>query len=178
MASVPTPHQFAVGEVATADNINTYFSGISFLENPPIASLYQINSQSPGTGSATPISLDGSLSDTYNGHSTVTNNTRYTFQVAGYYMIAGSVAWTPNATGVRAASFRLNGSSGLIGSQVILPTITVAATNTNVPASTVITVASVGDYVEMLGTQTSGGNLATNTGGINTSQMIIVWLHA
>ena len=178
MASVPTPHQFAVGEVATADNINTYYSGISYLENPPIASLYQINSQNINNNSPTAITLDGSLIDTYGGHSTVTNNTRYTFQVAGVYLIGGSVAWSPNASGVRAGSLLLNGVSPLIGSQIIIPTITIGGVNTNVPTTSVMTQASVGDYVELLGTQTSGGILGTNTGTNNTSTMFVMWIHA
>ncbi len=178
MASVPTPHQFAVGEVATADNINTYYSGISFLENPPVASLFQITPQSVTGSGETPISLDGSLLDTYGGHSTVTNNTRYTFQVAGIYLIGGGVAWSANATGVRAASLRLNGSSDLRGSQAILPTITVGGINTNVPTVTVMSQVSVGDYVELMGTQTSGGTLATQTGGNNTSTLFVQWIHA
>jgi len=178
MASVPVPHQFVVGEVVTADNINTFYSGISFLENPPIASLYQINPQSVGSGSATPIVLDGSLIDTYNGHSTVTNNTRYTFQVAGTYLIGSSTAWQPNATGARAATLRLNGSSLLIGSQIILPTNTAGGVNTNVPATTVMTQVSVNDYVELLGTQTSGGSLSTQNGSNNTSTMFVMWIHA
>lgn len=178
MASVPVPHQFAVGEGATADNINTYYSCLSYLESPPVASLYQVNTQSVGNGSATPISLDGSLIDTYSGHSVSTNNSRYTFQVAGIYLITGGTAWSPNTAGVRAASFRLNGTSLLIGSQAILGTITSVGNNTNVPAVSVLTQANVGDYVELLGTQTSGGSLSTQTGGSNTSTMSIVWLHA
>lgn len=179
MASVPTPHQFAVGEVVTADNINTYFTAISYLENPPIASLFQSVAQNVLTsGSATPITFDGSLIDTYNGHSISVNNTRYTFQVAGIYLCAGSSAWVPNATGVRTSSFRLNGTTALIGSQITTQAITTGGVNTNVPATTVVTQANVGDYIELLGTQTSGGALSTQVGGNNTSTMTIVWLHA
>lgn len=177
MASVPVPHQFAVGEVVTADNINTFYSGISFLENPPIASLYQINPQSIGNNSPTAVVLDGSLIDTYNGHSTVTNNTRYTFQVAGTYLIGGSVAWQSNATGVRGATLRLNGSSLLIGSQIIL-TANGGGVNTNIPTTTVMTQVSVNDYVELLGTQTSGGALSTQNGSNNTSTLFVMWIHA
>lgn len=178
MASVPTPHQFAVGELVTADSINTYYSAISYLENPPIASLYQITSQSVANGAAVPINLDGSLIDTYGGHSVSVNNSRYTFQVAGVYLIAGGTAWASNATGIRAAAFQLNGTTVLNGSQAIVPTITSVGNNTNLPAVTVLTQANVGDYIQLLGTQTSGGSLSTQTGGGNTSTLTITWIHA
>lgn len=178
MASVPLPHQFAVGEAATSTNINTYYSAISYLENPPIATMYQVGAQNVGSGGEVAIALDSTSFDTYNGHSNSVNNTRYTFQVAGMYLVAGLVAWSPNATGVRGASLRLNGTTDVIASQVISPTITIGGINTNVPTRTCVIQVNVNDYVELMGTQTSGAGLNTNTGSPNQSGLSICWLHA
>lgn len=178
MATVPVPHQFAVGEQATSTNINTYYSGIQFLENPPVCQLYQATFQTIGTGSPTAITFDGSVTDTYNGHSNVTNNSRYTFQVAGTYLLAGSSAWSGNATGVRGSEFVINGTTTVPGSQIILAAIPSAGNNTNVPATTCLVKVNVNDYVELYGVQTSGGNLATQTGSGNASTMMVYWVHA
>lgn len=178
MATVPLPHQFAVGEAATSTNINTYYSAISFLENPPIATMYQANPQTIASGGEVAIALDSTSFDSYNGHSNVTNNTRYTFQVAGMYLVAGLVAWSPNATGIRAASLRLNGTTDVIASQVILQTVSTGGINCNVPTRTAVIQVNVNDYVELMGTQTSGGNLATQTGSPNQCGLSVCWLHA
>lgn len=177
MASVPIPHQFAVGEDATADNVNTYYSSISYLESPPVAMIYQINAQSIPNTTGTPIAFDGSFIDTYNGHSNSVNNTRYTFQVAGIYLITGSGAFSPNVTGVRAASLRTNGTTAVNGSQIILQTVSSVGVNTNVPCSSIMLAVNVNDYIELLVTQTSGGALNTQTGTNNTSTLNICWMH-
>lgn len=174
MATVPVPHQFAVGEVVTADNINTYYSGISFLESPPVARIYATTTQSIGTGSPTAINFGGTIIDTYGGHSNVTNNTRYTFQVAGIYLISATVAWNANGTGIRASQIQINGTN-IPGGQTTMGA--VAGTNLEVPATTVIVSVNVNDYAELYGTQTSGGSLSTVASGGDASSMSIAWLH-
>lgn len=174
MASVPIPHQFAVGEAVTSANINTYYNGISFLESPPVARVYATTTQSINTSTITAINFGGTLVDTYGGHSNTTNNSRYTFQVAGIYLLVGTVSWQANGTGIRASQFQINGV-GLNGGQTTLAGI--AGSNVEVPATSVVVAVNLNDYVELYATQTSGGSLSTQASGGDASSMSITWLH-
>ena len=175
MATVPVPHQFAVGEVATADNINTYFSGISFLENVPVCRVYASSTQSIGTSAITAINFQATQIDTYNGHSNSVNNSRYTFQVAGIYLVSGVVSWQANGSGIRASQIQVN-ASPFPGGQITQAPI--AGSNVEVPSTTLIVPANVGDFVELYATQTSGGSLSTQASGGDASSMTILWVHA
>lgn len=86
----------------------------------------------------------------------VTNPTRVTAQQAGVYLITATVAFAPNATGSRVLSLKLSGTS-----------IYIAAARQDAPdatQNTFLTVSTtyyldVGDYVEAMVDQDSGGNL-------------------
>lgn len=89
-------------------------------------------------------------------HDVVTNNSRITIPTggSGWYSLAGNVAFAANATGVRRVDMRLNGATA-IASMIVPAT---AAGETRVLVSTMYRM-NVGDYVELLAQQTSGGNL-------------------
>lgn len=175
MASVPTPHQFAVGEIATADNINTYFTGISFLENPPIAQLYQTSGQSVPSGSNTAVTFDSTLVDTYGGHSNSVNNTRYTAQVAGWYLCCGLVAFPQNNNGGRSANLQKTGVA-IQSSLVQQPPSTVF--NCIMTTPSVLTFMNVGDYIEVIAEHNAGVGLTLVTGAPAGSGLSVVWVHA
>lgn len=111
MATVPLPHQFAVGEVVTADNINTLYSGISFLENRPLFKATTTVNVSIPNSAFTVVTWNNNVVDTYNGHSVTTNTSRYTAQVAGWYWATADTQWANNATGIRDALFSVNGTT-------------------------------------------------------------------
>jgi hypothetical protein len=175
---VPVPANAVTGVTETAAFWNAQVrDAVNFLLNPPEMTAYQSSAQTIPTGVATAVTLDVNVIDSYGGHSTVTNNTRYVAQVSGFYTCAGIAAFSPNATGVRTVSLQVNGTTGVPASQAIFQAVTSAGINTNVPTRTMDVFLNAGDYIELMATQTSGGNLALQTGGINTSGLWVSWRH-
>jgi hypothetical protein len=105
----------------------------------------------------TSIALNTEVVDTHGGHSTVTNNSRYTAQVSGVYICSGVMYWQGGTGGsVRAAILAVNGVNlgytqfnvgGLDG--------------VSVQACPVPLLLTAGDYVELRGYQNSGANRNT-----------------
>jgi hypothetical protein len=87
--AVPIPYQWSVGDVGSAALLDAQlYSGLTFLLNPPLATLTVTTPQAgiaTGAAPSTAIAFDTTVTDTYGGHSNVTNNSRYTAQVAGTY---------------------------------------------------------------------------------------------
>ena len=170
---VPVPRNWNVGETVAGAFENSIRDGLNFLLNPPIAQMTQSAVQSIANSTITPLAYDGSVVDSYGGHSNVTNNTRYTAQVTGWYYVSGVAAFASNATGVRVGRLRKNGSDVVYfdaWDQAVngQPTATVTAG---------ILFLNVGDYVEFCGYQTSGGALNTFTTGPQPG-MSVYWLHS
>lgn len=87
--------------------------------------------------------------------------TRLTCQENGYYNIEGGVVYSPNGTGGRGAGLRKNGS-GFTGPSFgtsIWPPYGIWASSGRTTANGIWLV--VGDYIELLGLQNSGGALNT-----------------
>ncbi len=80
------------------------------MEKPPIAVLKQTVSQSVPNATWGIITFDAEDVDTYGGHSTTSNTSRYTCQYAGWYRIGGRAAFAANATGSRGARVHINGN--------------------------------------------------------------------
>jgi hypothetical protein len=113
---------------------------------------------------ATVTALTFTAADRYdNGllHDPAVNPSRITFTVPGVYVLAGFVEFVANATGYREAGFRVNGTI-LIGSTNI-PTNSASVVTRLNPTAQYQFAAS--DYVELIVTQTSGGNLNVNATG-------------
>lgn len=171
---VPTWSQVTPGTYDTAAlwNSNVY-SGGTFLTNPPIFSGYQSTAQSIPNSALTAVSIDTSVVDSYGGHSNVTNNSRYTPQVGGYYIVVGSYGCAANATGNRFVQIYKNGSLvnlGQNGGQ--------AANAANAGSTQVLTIVlcnGTTDYLEVYAFQNAGGALNTNP---SQTGMQVFWLHA
>lgn len=156
-----TPLTWTVGQVVTAaqlnqqirDNENFLFAVPNFVGTTAGGAISLTNATN------TAIAFDTNQVDNYSGHNTVTNNTRYTAQLAGRYLLFGRVGFVFNATGSRAVAFRINGGSVDL------------TTNTNTQPPTVTDGAGVmtsammflnlNDYVEVMAFQRSGGALNT-----------------
>jgi hypothetical protein len=141
---------------------------------------YQATSQSIGSGTTgAAITIDTEVIDTDGGHSTVSNTSRYTCQVAGYYLVWGSVAWATNATEERITYYQKNG--GLIAGASSVQANPVTSSHASViPGNIMILPMAVGDYFEVWGSQVSGTSLSTQadvSSGKNCS-MLCVWIHA
>lgn len=171
---VPVQRTWSPGEIATGAELNSNMrDAINFLLNVPTLQCYNSVTQSVTNSTWTQLAMDTNVYDTYAGHSTVTNNARYTAQVAGIYLVIGRSAWATNATGVRGAAVTTNGSTpGATTPSVIGPT-----SSTSVPSVEVVAFIQMaaGDYVTAWGFQSSGGALNTLAGVCSLAAM---WIHA
>lgn len=176
--AIPTLTAPAVGDfdIAAWWNENVY-QMLTYGMNPPIFVGTQTVTQSVATGTWTAITLDQEQSDTYGGHSTTTNTSRYTAQVAGWYTVCGITSWPSNATGSRGARLHVNGSVVQGSAQLIPPASSTTYTGVATPVRAVQL--AVGDYVEVGGYQSSGGSLSTGvaSGGDLASALYVAWSH-
>lgn len=99
----------------------------------------------------TALSFNSERWDTDDIHNTVTNNNRLTCNTAGKYLLIGQIVFAINATGNRGIVIRLNGVTSLARAKQVC----VAGVPPALVVSTIYDL-SVGDYVELLGFQTSG----------------------
>jgi len=128
-------------------------------------SLYMGSNQTLSNNTVTTLNWDGEDFDTDAFHSTSTNTNRITIPSgkAGKYLFTWNVAYTANSTGIRETALRKNGS---IVCYQDFPVSSVNA-ETSMTASYIAT-AAVGDYFDLYGYQTSGGNLDVRSGGIRS----------
>lgn len=178
MATVPSSHTF-IDAVATSSEQNTYVRDpITFILKPPMAELRQPVAQTIATGTPTALTFTASDVDTDyaggTGHSNSVNTSRYTANYAGWYQVSGGITWQANATGVRTAEWRVNGSA-VLGTLVELQTVT-GGLACGVPARTKLVYLNVSDYVELWVQQTSGGNLGTSGGTTEQGSMSVRWV--
>jgi hypothetical protein len=174
-APVPAPRTFGPGETETGGFLNSQRDGLNFLLNVPAAYLTQSTLQSVPNATWTAVNFDASTFDSYGGHSNSTNNTRYTAQVAGWYMVFGCGSIATNATGQRGTAAakngtRIQGAAGFYGA--------VAGNASVSPSPPTIVFLAAGDYIEIQVYQSSGGALNTAVGVDLDSSVTIVWLHA
>lgn len=169
---VPTPRTFTASEVEVAAYFNAIRDALLFLLNPPICVVYQTTAQTLVSGTASVVSMDTTQVDTYGGHSNVTTNQLYTAQVAGWYLVVGTVQFGNTAGGDRTISIQVNGTgvtwNGMAvpsASVNVFPTVTCAAF-VQLPA---------GSTVNLSAFQNSGGAVALHTLG---SSMAVIWIHA
>lgn len=155
---VPSPRTFGVSEVEVASYLNSLRDALLFLLNPPLLGVKQNSVQTLTTAVWTSITMDASTVDTYGMHSNVTNNSRATAIVSGWYRPSGCVAFAASATGTRGARFAVNGTAVAGTAQFGPPT---AAGSAAIAAVTFPIFLNAGDYVEIQGVQNSGGNLNT-----------------
>lgn len=173
--AVPITRTFTPGETEVGSYLNAGVRDLgNFLLNPPIAQLTQGTVQSIPNGAATAVAFDSTVNDSYGGHSNVTNNSRYTAQVTGWYLVIGVVAFAVNATGTRTARLRKNGSD-----IVYFDVWAQANTQASQPSATAtagILQLNAGDYVELAAYQTSTAALNTITSGPQPG-MAVYWAH-
>lgn len=134
---------------------------------------YQGSAQSLADNTWTSLTLDTEAYDSDNGHSTSTNTSRYTVQVAGTYVITGSASFAANATGNRAGRITVNGTA-IPGSFV--KTLAATASHSSAVQCAAQAVCSVGDYIEIQGLQTSGAALNTSAGTDVACSMGVWWI--
>lgn len=173
--SPPSQRTWNVADIVTAAEMNANVrDSVNFLANVPIFLGYQITAQTIANSAFGYLFFDGSIVDTYGGHSTVTNNHLYVAQVPGWYMIDGIAGWTPNGTGRRITSIWVNGVEDGYSRGEYPPSAT-ASSSCNCPAAGMPVFLNTGDNVALKVFQSSGGNLST---AANASTFSVEWMHA
>lgn len=147
----------------------------NFLLNPPIARIRQGVAQSIPNAANTAITFDASDFDTYSGHSNVTNNTRYTTVVPGYYQIAAIVNILTTTSNGAWAFLRLNGTTAI--SPLTAGPVPSASTSRSWFVDSLLWFLNVGDYVELIVNQNDGSAKNTNIGSNQYCVMTIKWEH-
>lgn len=137
-------------------------TGLTYSVYPPAAKATRSVLQTITTGTVTAIIFDGSVTSTL-GAAMVnigSNPTRVGIVDPGLYLITGCVGWAVNTVGVRGYALRKNGATYF--AQLTVPTVSGAA---NAPTGTVTGFESFAatDYIELIVSQDSGGNLNTAT---------------
>jgi hypothetical protein len=146
---------------------------VTFLLNRPIARLRATSTQSIADSTPTAITFDAEDVDTYGGHSTSVNPSRYTGQVAGWYWAAAKAFFGANSTGIRRISLYVNGAEY---SQVDVPPPSSGAATMSIIELVYL---NVGDYVEAWVEQTTGSALLLSPGsGALGSTLNVTWEHA
>ncbi|MER7063902.1 hypothetical protein [Streptomyces albidoflavus] len=147
--------------------------GLNFLlSGKPIAILGRNSSQSIPNNAGTSVGWDLETVDRDGGHSTSTNNSRYTAQTAGWYRVQGSVQWASNATGIRDCGFLVNNA---IQSQSFTG-VGSSVANHGIQNDGLILL-SVNDYVEFSVYQNSGAALNVSpTSPDQRNRFILEWV--
>lgn len=177
MATIPTMHTFATGEVATASNINNNTVGaFAFLSAVPLCCLRQTITQSIPTGgtAGTGLLWDTEDIDSDNGHSTVTNTSRYVSQTAGWYETAGAWQAVSGLATRRGGWWYINGSKVNAG-QFMYAANSNGSSIANAPVKTVFL--NVGDYLELMAFQDTTGALSTDVGAADQPFLTVRWVH-
>jgi hypothetical protein len=170
--SVPAPPGRAAGSRITGAIYQADVTdSVNFLANVPQFLGSQTSVQSIPNTTVTAILIDTEKSDTYDGHSLVTNTSRYTCQTngAGWYLFVGSVLWAASNLGSRSVGISKNGvSQGSVSVDCSRLDV-----NPNLTATALVQLA-VGDYVEVVAYQSTGSASSTAAG----SYLAGFWVHA
>lgn len=149
--------------------LNVMRDELIYLFNQPYFVGHQNTPQSIPNGVYTAVALDANDVDTYSGHSTVTNNTRYVVQQPGNYLCVGHANWA-SGTGQKAVQFKANGATFYPNSEASLGS---ASGGFGGPIAVAMISMVAGDYLELFSFQQSGG--AVNLGSASLS---MIGLHA
>lgn len=148
-----------VGDLAdgTANHVSGWDgSGVAESQSRESARAFNSGNISIPNTAWTIITLDSEHWDHNDLHSTVSNTGRLTAVVDGLYLIVAQIRWASNGTGIRGFRIELNGTTE-IGKVQDDP----SGGGATIQDATTIYPLDAGEYVQMLGFQTSGGSLNT-----------------
>lgn len=166
-----TPPNFVTGQVVTETELDILSDDISFLARPPRCRVYNSADISHTTsGAEQAVTFNSERFDTDTMHSTSVNTSRLTFTTAGTYLIGATVEFASNATGHRALSLRVGGSTYVAA--VKIPAISGATSQVTVMTAYAFT---AGQYVELMAFQDSGGPLNLLGVGNFTPEFWATW---
>lgn len=147
------PPTLAPGTVPQFNEWNTFVRGnVEFLAAPPAARVHRSTLQTVttgGSGAVVTFDVEDHDSDTM-----WTGGTQVLVNTPGLYVVTAGAVFATNATGARQVGLRLNGTTviggasvpGMAGSPIVL-------------SGTAVYPLNIGDYLELLVFQSSGGDL-------------------
>lgn len=159
----PSP---ANGYVLTYDSATGQQKWAAVSVTQPSARAYHNANQAITTGTVTALALNSERWDTDTIHDTSTNNSRLTCKTAGKYDISGSVFWDVGATGKRAVTIRLNGTTDIASQSAVNQG---AGDGVQLTVATIYDLA-VNDYVELTVLHNQGANLNVLVNGNNSPE--------
>lgn len=132
--------------------------------------VWRSTNQTLSDSALTAISFDTVIRDDP-GCWAVGSATRLTVKAAGAYILTGCCSFNTSATGRRVVAIQLNGSSYLV----------YQTTNGNSAAATHVSISTikylaVGDYLELIGYQNTGGSLSVLSTTPYTPLLSMAWI--
>jgi hypothetical protein len=148
----------------------------AFINGRARASAYHNTTQTLTTAVEAVLSLNSEDFDAGTMHDLVTNNSRVTIPASntGYYLAIGGTQFAANATGYRQLNLYKNGTT------ILATTVIPVNSGTQVTVCQVSAVVSLtaADYLELAGSQNSGGNLAAGSATRSLAswlQVVRIW---
>lgn len=141
----------AADQIAATITVKTF----SDVENADAVRVRKTATQSLPNGVETPVTYDTEDFDTSDMHDNAVNNSRLISKTGGKYMVVAGIDFAINLTGNRSTRLRKNGTT-IIGSQQAGAS---QAAGDPILQAIAIVHLEVGDYVEQLAFQNSGGAL-------------------
>lgn len=138
--------------------------------------LRQTAAQSVPNATWTAVTFDTEDLDRDNGHSTVSNTSRYTATSPGYFWWAYSLTWAANATGQRGGRIRTNGTDAQVSAVARVLHNAGATFDTGQSGGGAQYMNGTTDYVELMGFQNSGGALNTNIASDGVPRLQAIWV--
>jgi len=154
------PQANDVAFLTTGTQFNRYTGSVWQLWQPNTIRFYgeQSGGATIGSGNWTGVALAIERKDTANGHSTVSNTSRYVLPRTGSYRAYGGARWSASSTGSRGAAIRKNGVADFVtGSDTVIPA--TPGGQTAICTRTIQIDGVAGDYLELVAWQNTGGNL-------------------
>jgi hypothetical protein len=164
VGTTPTAHDWTAGDDATSTALETLTDAANYAlgritssgSRKPLFIGTLTVAQTLTSSVEAGLLLDTEVLDYDNGHSTVTNTTRYTGQTPGWYLAFCGIQFASNVNGLRQAGIGQNGSSPSVDATMTVPA---TGANMTVQAMAIVFLNGTTDYVEARALQTSGGNL-------------------
>lgn len=138
---------------------------------PPMARVHYGVDFVVSTATTTAITFNLERYDTGNLHDKVTNNTRFTAQIAGVYVISGCVQWETSSTGSRHLLILLNGGTAI--GRVLDDAPAAGAMIQSVDTQYAL---DIGDYVELAVLHNHGSDLDVDFVANYSPEFQIAWL--
>lgn len=174
MATVPTWPTMGIGHILTAADMAAIKAYLDFyvLHQGGLFQAHQAVVQSIPASTDTALTFTSQEIDIDNGHSTITNTSRYTFQTTGWCLLSGAYHSVSGTTDY-GAFLRFNGTTKLGYTREPQP----SSGDAYNPVGPIVQGVNPGDYVEICARQVTAGALFTSLAN-SGSVLNIVYLRS